>query len=49
MEKKDKARLEKECEKAEKTTENSEDENTQITEKVDNVSEIMQQNTGENE
>lgn len=49
MENKDKARLEKEGKKAEKTTENSEDENPQITENVDNVSEIMQQNTGENE
>lgn len=49
MENKDKARLEKECEKAEKTTENETIENPQITENVDNVSEIMQQNTGENE
>ncbi len=49
MENKDKARLEKETKKVEKTTENSEDENTQISENVDNVSEIMQQNTGENE
>ena len=49
MENKDKARLEKECEKVEKTTENETIENPQITENVDNVSEIMQQNTGENE
>ena len=49
MENKDKARLEKECEKAEKTTENETIENPQITENVDNVSEIMQQNAGENE
>ena len=49
MENKDKARLEKECKKAEKTTENETIENPQITENVDNVSEIMQQNTGENE
>ena len=49
MENKDKARLEKECEKVEKTTENEAIENPQITEYVDNVSEIMQQNTGENE